>query len=170
MRRHRLPLTVALLASAFTAPAMAAVPFINASCPGGLDVHADEGGPVYVQGRETTLKRFNDRFAPVNLSDTVVRPVYSPAEATVSLDPHGSQYSLVVITFDREKQVPVKVMSYKDTYSFREKIDIEGLDHPKRMFDLTEGLIRRKYSNPEIQGVLGGNFIRVLTQIWAGMK
>ena len=39
----------------------------------------------------------------------------SPAETTVSLDPHGSQYSLVVITFDREKQVPVKVMSYKDT-------------------------------------------------------
>lgn len=62
MRRHRLPLTAALLASAFTAPAMAAVPFFNASCPGGLDVHADEGGPVYVQGRETTLKRFNDRY------------------------------------------------------------------------------------------------------------
>ena len=62
MRRHRLPLTVALLASAFTAPARAAVPFFNASCPGGLDVHADEGGPVYVQGRETTLKRFNDRY------------------------------------------------------------------------------------------------------------
>ncbi|MDV3513718.1 DUF3011 domain-containing protein [Stenotrophomonas sp. C1657] len=62
MRRHRLPLTVALLASAFTAPAMAAVPFFNAACPGGLDVHADEGGPVYVQGREATLKRFNDRY------------------------------------------------------------------------------------------------------------
>jgi len=30
-----------------------------------------------------------------------------------------------------------------NTYSFRKKIDIEGLDHPKRMFDLTEGLIRR---------------------------
>ena len=46
---------------------------------------------------------------------------------------------------------------YKDTYSFRDKIDIEGLDHPKRMFDLTEGLIRRKYSDAEIRGVLGGN-------------
>jgi len=60
--------------------------------------------------------------------------------------------------------------NYKDSYSFREKIDIEGLDHPKRMFDLTEGLIRRKYSDTEIRGVLGGNFSRVLTQIWAGMK
>ena len=29
---------------------------------------------------------------------------------------------------------------YKGSYGFREKIDIEGLNHPKRMFDLTEGL------------------------------
>ena len=58
--------------------------------------------------------------------------------------------------------------SYKGSYGFREKIDIEGLDHPKRMFDLTEGLIRRKYSDDEIRGVLGGNFARVLGEIWAG--
>ena len=55
---------------------------------------------------------------------------------------------------------------YKGSYGFREKIDIEGLDHPKRMYDLTEGLIRRKYSDKEIEGVLGGNFARVLKQIW----
>ncbi|MBH1568640.1 DUF3011 domain-containing protein [Stenotrophomonas maltophilia] len=62
MRRHALSLTVALVSTAFVVPAMAAVPFFNASCPGGIDVHADEGGPVYVQGRETALKRFNDRY------------------------------------------------------------------------------------------------------------
>ncbi len=56
---------------------------------------------------------------------------------------------------------------YKGSYGFREKIDIEGLNHPKRMFDLTEGLIRRKYSDKEIEGILGGNFKRVLSQIWA---
>ena len=56
--------------------------------------------------------------------------------------------------------------SYKDSYGFREKIDIEGLNHPRRMFDLAEGLIRRKYSDANIEGVLGGNFRRVLTQIW----
>ncbi|MEJ7811715.1 MAG: membrane dipeptidase [Gemmatimonadaceae bacterium] len=55
---------------------------------------------------------------------------------------------------------------YKGSYGFREKIDIEGLDHPKRMFDLTEGLIRRKYSDGDIEGILGGNFRRVLSQIW----
>lgn len=56
--------------------------------------------------------------------------------------------------------------SYKGSYAFREKIDIEGLDHPKRMFDFTEGLIRRKYSDADITGILGGNFVRVLGQVW----
>jgi membrane dipeptidase len=56
---------------------------------------------------------------------------------------------------------------YKGSYGFREKIDIEGVDHPKRIFDLTEGLIRRKYSISEIESVLGGNFKRVLAQIWS---
>jgi membrane dipeptidase len=57
--------------------------------------------------------------------------------------------------------------AYKDSYGFREKIDIEGLDHPKRMFDLTEGLIRRRYSDRHIELILGGNFQRALTQIWS---
>ena len=57
---------------------------------------------------------------------------------------------------------------YKGSYGFREMIDIEGINHPKRMFDLAEGLIRRKYSNAEIEGILGGNFARVLKQITAG--
>ena len=59
---------------------------------------------------------------------------------------------------------------YKEGYGFREKIDIEGLDHPKRMFDLTEALIRRKYSDAAIEGILGGNFKRVLTEIWSVSK
>ena len=56
--------------------------------------------------------------------------------------------------------------SYKGSYAFRDKIDIEGLDHPKRMFDLTEGLIRRRYTDADITGILGKNFIRVLGESW----
>ncbi len=59
---------------------------------------------------------------------------------------------------------------YKSSYAFREKDDIEGLDHPKRMFDLTEGLIRRGYSDQNIEAILGGNFKRVLKQIWSARK
>ncbi|MBL8217812.1 MAG: membrane dipeptidase [Bryobacterales bacterium] len=53
-----------------------------------------------------------------------------------------------------------------DTYGFRDKDDIEGLNHPKRMFDLTEALLRRGYSAAEVRGILGENFLRVLQVIW----
>jgi len=56
--------------------------------------------------------------------------------------------------------------NYKSSYAFREKDDIEGISHPRRMFDLTEGLIRRGYSDAEMHGILGGNFRRVLAKIW----
>jgi membrane dipeptidase len=55
---------------------------------------------------------------------------------------------------------------YKGSYAFRDKIDIDEVAHPKRMFDLTEGLIRRKYTDDQILGILGGNFRRVFAQIW----
>lgn len=47
-------------------------------------------------------------------------------------------------------------------------LTVAGLDHPKRMFDVAEGLIRRKYSDTNIVAILGGNAQRVLTTIWKG--
>ncbi len=55
---------------------------------------------------------------------------------------------------------------YKGSYGFRDKVDIDGYNYAKRPFDLAEGLIRRKYSDADIEAVLGGNFRRVLKQIW----
>jgi membrane dipeptidase len=56
--------------------------------------------------------------------------------------------------------------AYKDSYAFREKIDVDGFDHPLKMYDLTEELIRRRYSDANIRAVLGGNFQRLLTSTW----
>jgi membrane dipeptidase len=56
--------------------------------------------------------------------------------------------------------------AYKSSYAFREKIDIEGFDHPRKVFDLTEALIRRGYSDSNIESILGGNFKRLLQQVW----
>lgn len=56
---------------------------------------------------------------------------------------------------------------YKSTYGFRDKIDLDGYTFAKRPFDLAEGLIRRGYSNPNIELILGGNFSRVLKEIWS---
>ena len=44
--------------------------------------------------------------------------------------------------------------------------NVDGMDHPKRLFDLTEELITRKHSDQTIKLVLGGSFIRVLSELW----
>lgn len=59
------------------------------------------------------------------------------------------------------------IAEYKSSYAFRDKLDIEGLNHPKRFYDIADGLIRRGYSDQDIRGILGGNFQRVLGQIWS---
>jgi len=45
-------------------------------------------------------------------------------------------------------------------------LTVKGLDHPRRTFDLTEGLIRRGYSDADITLILGGNARRVFTTLW----
>ncbi len=54
----------------------------------------------------------------------------------------------------------------RDHTGLYHNMDINGLDHPRRVFDLTEGLIRRGYSNRNIRLILGGNFQRTLDAIW----
>jgi len=46
------------------------------------------------------------------------------------------------------------------------QVAANGLNHSKRTFDLTEGLIARGYSDEDIKMILGGNAVRVLSEIW----
>jgi membrane dipeptidase len=48
----------------------------------------------------------------------------------------------------------------------RKKFDLDGIDYAKKIFDLTEGLLRRKYSSADVALILGGNFQRALGTIW----
>jgi membrane dipeptidase len=43
---------------------------------------------------------------------------------------------------------------------------VDGLNHPQKLFDLTEELIRRRYSDDNIRLILGGSWIRALSGIW----
>jgi membrane dipeptidase len=45
------------------------------------------------------------------------------------------------------------------------KLDVRGLSNVTRIYELTEGLVRRRYSDADIEGILGGNFRRVLGSI-----
>jgi membrane dipeptidase len=56
--------------------------------------------------------------------------------------------------------------AYKASYAFRDKIDTDGFDHPQKVFDLTDALVRRGYSDDNITAILGGNFRRLLGATW----
>jgi membrane dipeptidase len=122
------------------------------------------GGVVGITG----VRMFVKTTEPTTIEDALnhydhVKKLIGPEHLGVGSDMDLDGYDDLPPEMNRQLRA-----SYKGSYGFREKIDIEGLDHPKRMFDLTEGLIRRKYSDAEIRGVLGGNFERVLAEIWAG--
>jgi membrane dipeptidase len=113
------------------------------------------GVRMFVKGDEpTTVEHVLDHFDHV-------RKLIGPEHLGVGSDMDLYGYDAMPPELNKQLRA-----GYKGSYSFREKIDIEGLNHPKRIFDLTEGLIRRKYSDADIEGILGGNFERVLGQIW----
>jgi membrane dipeptidase len=113
------------------------------------------GVRMFVKADEpTTIEHVLDHFDHV-------RKLIGPDHLGVGSDIDLYGYDLMPTELNRQLRA-----GYKGSYGFREKIDVEGINHPKRMFDLTEGLIRRNYSDKEIEGVLGGNFKRVLSDIW----
>ena len=113
------------------------------------------GVRMFVKGDEpTTIEHVLDHFDHV-------RKLIGPEHLGVGSDIDLYGYDAMPPELNKQLRA-----AYKGSYAFREKIDIEGLNHPQRMFDLTDGLIRRKYTDADIQGILGGNFERVLTQIW----
>ncbi|MCI0429035.1 MAG: hypothetical protein L0210_00625 [Rhodospirillales bacterium] len=42
--------------------ANAGIPLLNYSCPGNIEVHADQGGPVFINGKEAKLKKSNENY------------------------------------------------------------------------------------------------------------
>jgi membrane dipeptidase len=114
------------------------------------------GVRMFVSDREpTTIENVLDHF-------DYVAKLIGPEHLGVGSDMDLDGYDAMPPELNKQLRA-----SYKGSYGFRDRIDIEGLDHPKRMFDLTEGLIRRKYTDAQIEGILGGNFRRVLTEIWS---
>jgi membrane dipeptidase len=113
------------------------------------------GVRMFVRDKEpTTVEHFLDHFDHVA---KLIGPEHLGIGSDIDLDGYDDMPP------EQNRQLRA---GYKGSYGFREKIDIEGIDHPRRMFDVAEGLIRRKYTDAQIEGILGGNFRRVLTQIW----
>ncbi len=43
---------------------------------------------------------------------------------------------------------------------------VDGLNHPRRLFDITEAMVQRRHSDTNIRLLLGGTFSRVLSEVW----
>jgi len=66
---------------AFTGEAAAKIPLVNATCPMGIEVHADKGGPVYINGKEGKLKLFNENYYEIKGGGVTI---------SLSINPDGS--------------------------------------------------------------------------------
>lgn len=52
------------------------------------------------------------------------------------------------------------------TKQVRPRYVIRGMQQARRVFDVTEGLLRRGYEDRHVELILGGNFERALSEIW----
>ncbi|WP_339476229.1 hypothetical protein [Pseudomonas sp. RL_5y_Pfl2_69] len=77
-------LLAVVLASVATV-AQAGIPLVNATCPGGIEVHADRGGPIYINGKEARLKKFSETYFEAKGSGITISLMINPdGSASVS--------------------------------------------------------------------------------------
>lgn len=67
-----------LLFWGIAASVQAGVPMFNATCGKGVKVHADQGGPVFINGKRATLKRFNENYYEARYQDVTISVAVSP--------------------------------------------------------------------------------------------
>ena len=79
-------------------PALAKIPLVNATCPGKIDVHADEGGPVYINGKEAKLHVFNDNYYEAKGHGVTISLSINPdGSAAVSYTGHGGANGICTV-------------------------------------------------------------------------
>jgi hypothetical protein len=57
---------------------LAAIPQLNVTCPGKIHVHADKGGPVYINGKKASLKVFNKNYYEAKGSGVTISIAINP--------------------------------------------------------------------------------------------
>lgn len=111
--------------------------------------------------------------APVTVDDAVAH--FRHVADTVGVEHVGIGSDLDINGFGSPRQPPgspgpegqPNFERYRPFYTDEGFVHIDGLNHSKRVFDLTEGLIRAGFNDAEIQLMLGGNWVRVLRELWS---
>jgi hypothetical protein len=70
-----------LVGLTITATAYAEIPMLNYVCPGNFEVHADRGGPVYINGKQAKLKKFNESYFEASRAGITVSLSVNPDES-----------------------------------------------------------------------------------------
>ncbi|MBW4474777.1 MAG: hypothetical protein KME45_31020 [Stenomitos rutilans HA7619-LM2] len=58
----------------------AGIPQLNYNCPTGIEVHADKGGYVYINGEEASLKKFSSNSYEATLRGITISITLNPDE------------------------------------------------------------------------------------------
>lgn len=123
---------------------------------------AKSGGVMGITG----IRQFVSHREPTNLISMIDHIDYIARQVGVEYVGVGSDMDM-----DGYDDIPAPFLNmlkaqYKSSYAFRDKLDTDGFDHPKRIYDLTDALLRRGYGEADIRLILGGNFKRVLGEVW----
>lgn len=79
--------------------AMADIPLVNATCPGNIEVHADAGGPIYINGKEGQLKKFNENYYEAHGGGVTISLTVQPdGSPDVSYTGHGGAHGVCAVT------------------------------------------------------------------------
>jgi hypothetical protein len=74
-------LLISSFALCLTGAAHAGLPLLNATCPGDISMHADKGGPVYINGKKAKLKKSNENYFEATGAGVTI---------SISINPDGS--------------------------------------------------------------------------------
>lgn len=58
------------------------LPRVNATCPLGISVHADQHGPVFINGREAELQKFSDSYYEARRDGVAISLTLNPDRTT----------------------------------------------------------------------------------------
>ncbi|WP_202402540.1 hypothetical protein [Shinella kummerowiae] len=96
--RAKAHFAIAAFALLAASPAVAKIPLVNATCPGNIEVHADEGGPIYINGKEGKLHVFNDNYYEAKGGGVTISLSINPdGSAAVSYTGHGGANGICTV-------------------------------------------------------------------------
>jgi len=143
----------------------------RALIPGGLRATTDEaikklaakGGVMGI----TEIAFMVKSTEPVHVEDVVDH--FDHVRDLVGIEHVGVGSDAGIESNDLGSQTALKEMLTKADARYRVHGDheiVQGMEGPKRMYELTAALVRRGYTDEQIRLVIGGNWARVLGTIW----